>query len=63
MGNKHIAKKIAYFVADLDETDISNPKKLAKLIENFLDSEDDFPFDKEDFKNLETHLRDQDDDF
>lgn len=37
-GNKSIAKKIAYFIADLEYNEVSTPEALAGLLEEFLDN-------------------------
>ncbi len=37
--NKHMAKKIAYFISDLEYNEVSDPSALADLLEEFLDNE------------------------
>ncbi len=59
-SNKHLAKIIANFISDLDDSEVSNPRTLARLLEEFLDNEQGFPFDKNDFRDLEDHIRDND---
>lgn len=39
LTNKSIAKKIAYFIVDLEHNDVSDPNALAEILEVFLNSE------------------------
>jgi len=37
MGNKALAEKIAYYIADLEYHEVSTPEILASLLESYLD--------------------------